>query len=100
MRQQHVPPLQLLPPLPPLRLPAPSLAYLRSGVPAGWAAPNSFTRLRVASLADNPLGGPLPSEWGASAGALPKLQRLDLASAGLSGTLPDWGTGLQSLQDL
>ncbi len=69
-------------------------------MPAGWAADGSFTRLRVASLAGNPLGGALPAEWGARAGALPRLQRLDLSGAGLSGALPDWGAGLQGLQDL
>lgn len=72
-----------------------------SGIPPAWAANGSFTRLRAASLAGNPLGGALPPAWGGSPGALPSLQSLDLSDLKLTGPLPpQWGPGLQSLQEL
>ena len=71
------------------------------GLPAGWAANGSFAALKVASLAGNPLGGPLPPAWGDAEYSLPALQSLDVSSTGLTGTLPaEWGAGLASLQEL
>lgn len=75
---------------------------LTGGLPPGFAANGSFTKLRVLSFAGNTgLGGTLPPEFGDAATALPLLQTLDVSSCGLTGTLPtQWGAGLQSLQSM
>lgn len=75
---------------------------LTGGLPPGFAANGSFTKLRVLSFAGNTgLGGTLPPEFGDAATALPLLQTLDVSSCGLTGTLPtQWGPGLQSLQSM
>ncbi|PRW21099.1 serine threonine- kinase [Chlorella sorokiniana] len=75
---------------------------LTGGLPPGFAANGSFTKLRVLSFAGNTgLGGTLPPEFGDAATALPSLQTLDVSSCGLTGALPaQWGPGLQSLQSI
>lgn len=56
--------------------------------------------LQRLTLGNNNFTGTLPLGWGNASYALPGLQMLDADYAGLSGPLPAWGTGLQSLQFL
>ena len=76
---------------------------LSGTLPAAWAQPGSYTVLKYLTLSDNPrMSGPLPAEWGAATqgGALSQLRLLNASCCGLSGPLPAWGAGLQSLETL
>ena len=78
---------------------------LSGTLPAEWAQPGSFTVLKHLTLSDNPRlggGGGLPLEWGQASqdGALAQLRELELANTSLSGPLPAWGEGMQSLATL
>lgn len=74
---------------------------LTGGLPDEWAAPGSFTALQQLTLSHNPeLGGTLPAKWGNHADGLPLLYNLNVSGCGLTGPLPEWGSGLQNLRTL
>ncbi|PRW33901.1 serine threonine- kinase [Chlorella sorokiniana] len=73
---------------------------LTGSLPPEWGAPESFTVLTQLTLSDNPLGASLPIQWGDSPDSLPALRVLNLTNSSLSGSLPAWSTGLQSLESL